>query len=108
MKSGKGDGMYGFRCEYCDAGRVYEKICARELIPVSKEDFVALEQVPMGVCDHCHAKYYLGLVLRQADALWAKRRSRKLIVPVARYVPQRKLRAGARGKAQRRPGRVGP
>jgi hypothetical protein len=53
---------------------------------VSATDYVALERVPVGVCDHCKASYYDASVLRQAHALHITGARRTVRVPVARYV----------------------
>jgi len=55
------------------------------MIRVSKSGYVALEHVPIGVCDRCKARYYHVSVLKQAEALHRRRASRTVKVPVARF-----------------------
>ncbi|MBI2930282.1 MAG: YgiT-type zinc finger protein [Planctomycetes bacterium] len=81
-----GDGFYGYRCEYCDAGHVRREIRGREIIRVTKTNYVILEDVPIGVCDHCHARYYTAAVIKHAERLHEKGTARKVQVPVGRYV----------------------
>ena len=78
--------LYGHSCDYCDGGWVRCVTRARELIRVSKTDYVALENVPIGVCNRCKAVYYHASVLRQAEAAHGRKTRKKLEVPVARYV----------------------
>ena len=85
MKSRK-PRFYGHSCDYCDEGRVTCKIRARELIRITKTDYVALENVPIGICNRCKAVYYHASVLKQAEAAHGRKTRRKLEVPVARYV----------------------
>lgn len=85
MKSRK-PRLYEHSCDYCDGGRVRCVVRARELIRVSKSDYVALENVPIGVCDRCKAVYYHASVLKQAEAVQGRKTRKKLEVPVARYV----------------------
>ena len=79
----------GYRCVYCIPGRVRHVIKPRELFRVSKrEEWVALEHVSINVCDRCGERYHHAYILRQAEALHVNRaRSRKIKVPVARFVP---------------------
>ncbi len=62
-------GMYGFSCEYC-TGTVQERVIDREPISLHR-GIVILENVPIGVCDRCGARYYAAPVLRQAEAVLA-------------------------------------
>jgi len=86
MKSKKPNGSPHYPCDYCDRGHVHREIRDREIIRVHHSDYVALEQVPVGVCDHCMAKYYPSSVLKQAEALHRKGTHRTVKVPVARFV----------------------
>jgi YgiT-type zinc finger domain-containing protein len=86
MRSRKSNGPRGDACDYCDTGRVLREVRARELIRVSKTQYVILERVPVGVCDRCKAKYYPASVLKQAEALHHKGAPRSVKVPVARFV----------------------
>jgi YgiT-type zinc finger domain-containing protein len=86
MRSRNNNKARGYPCDYCRDGQVENKIRPRELIRVSKTDYVALEQVPIGVCTRCKAKYYGAAVLKQAEALHRKGGRRKVQIPVTRYV----------------------
>lgn len=86
MKSTRRSGFYGHTCDYCDDGWVECEIRSRELIRVTKMDFVALEGVPIGVCNRCKAVYYHASVLKQAEVAHRGRTRRTVEVPVARYV----------------------
>lgn len=56
-----------FPCEYCQ-GMVRERIVDRE--PISHHRGIAiLENVPIGVCDHCGAHYYAATVLKRVESL---------------------------------------
>jgi len=77
--------LYGFRCEYCE-GTVQEQTLDRE--PISHHrGIVILENVPIGVCDHCGAHYYAASVLKRAEAVLTSGASpeRTIEVPVATY-----------------------
>lgn len=56
--------MYDFPCEHCQ-GIVRERRLDREAIR-HKGSFVILEDVPIGVCDQCGARYFHPSVLRRA------------------------------------------
>lgn len=58
---------YDIPCEYCD-GTVRERIVDREPINHHR-GIVILENVPIGICDHCGAHYYAADVLRRAEAV---------------------------------------
>ncbi|MBI4790974.1 MAG: YgiT-type zinc finger protein [Chloroflexi bacterium] len=77
--------MYGYKCEYCD-GTVREKLVKREAFKY-KSGFVILENVPVGVCDNCGARYYhaslLHRVAQVASGKATAKRSER--VPVAQY-----------------------
>ena len=55
--------MYDFPCEHCQ-GTVRERRLEREAIR-HKGSFVILEDVPVGVCDQCGARYFHASVLRR-------------------------------------------
>lgn len=80
-------GMYDFTCEHCD-GAVREQRIDREALR-HKGDFVILEDVPVGVCDKCGARYFDASVLRRvAEVGRGPRPSQRTVeVPVARYAP---------------------
>lgn len=77
--------LYDFPCEYC-AGTVKERILDRE--PVSHHrGIVVLENVPIGVCDHCGAHYYAAPVLKRVESILKSTTppARTLQVPVETY-----------------------
>jgi YgiT-type zinc finger domain-containing protein len=86
MKSKKDSAPQGYPCDYCSGGRVHRKIRDREMLRVSKTEYVILEGVPIGICDRCKARYYPVSVLRQAEALAQKGAHRTVKIPVARFV----------------------
>ena len=55
--------MYDFACEHC-TGKVRERRVDREALR-HKGSFVILENVPIGVCDGCGARYCDASVLRR-------------------------------------------
>jgi len=55
--------MYDFTCEHC-GGQVQTRRVAREALR-HKGSFVILEDVPIGVCDKCGARYFHASVLRR-------------------------------------------
>ena len=55
--------MYDFSCEHC-GGMVRERIVDREVLR-HKGGFVALENVPIGVCEKCGARYFDASVVRR-------------------------------------------
>jgi YgiT-type zinc finger domain-containing protein len=74
---------FGYQCEWC-TGTVHEKVLAREVFHHAR-GFVMLEEVPVGVCDHCGRKYYSAKVLRRVEdvALHHEKAERSEPVPVA-------------------------
>jgi YgiT-type zinc finger domain-containing protein len=79
--------MYDFSCEHC-AGTVRERRVAREAMR-HKGTFIILEDVPVGVCDRCGARYFDASILRRiADIGRGTEGSvRTIEVPVAPYAP---------------------
>ncbi len=79
--------MYEFACEHC-GGTVRERRVDREALR-HKGSFVILEDVPIGVCDKCGARYYDASVLRRVADIGRGRipAARTLEVPVDRYAP---------------------
>ena len=77
--------MYDFQCEHCD-GRVRERRVEREALR-HKGGFVILEDVPIGVCDTCGARYFNASILRRVAEIGrgTAAAQRKVEVPVARY-----------------------
>lgn len=77
--------MYGYKCEYCD-GIVREKMVKREAFK-HKNEFVILENVPIGVCDKCGTRYYHSSLLRRVSEVVAgKVTAKSEQVPVAQFV----------------------
>ena len=58
---------YGYSCEYCD-GTVRERIVEREVFK-HKHAFVILENVSIGICDHCGNRYYSADILRRVHEI---------------------------------------
>jgi len=76
--------MYGYKAEYCD-GIVRAKIVKRESFK-HKDGFVILENVPIGVCDHCGARYYHASLLRRvAEVATGHVAAHTELVPVAQF-----------------------
>ncbi len=77
--------MYGYSCEYC-SGIVREKLVSREAFRHS-DGFVILENVPVGVCETCGARYYHANLLRRvAEVATGTVRVEKMEpVPVASF-----------------------
>ena len=80
-------GMYDFTCEQC-GGAVREQQVAREALR-HKGSFVILEDVPIGVCDKCGARYFDASVLRRVAEIGRGTipSQRTIEVPVDRYAP---------------------
>jgi YgiT-type zinc finger domain-containing protein len=79
--------MYGFACEHCE-GTVRERRVDREALR-HKGDFVILEDVPIGVCDKCGARYFDASILRRVAEIGrgTVQTQRTMEVPVDRYAP---------------------
>ena len=77
--------MYDFQCEHCD-GKVRERRVEREALR-HKGGFVILEDVPIGVCEKCGARYFNASILRRVAEIGrgTVAAQRKVEVPVARY-----------------------
>lgn len=58
---------YNPTCEYCD-GAVKERRVKREMFRV-KDKFVILENIPVGVCDRCGARYYHAYIVHRAHQI---------------------------------------
>lgn len=71
----------GERCEYCE-GRIMEK---RVDLPrkVAKK-YVLIENVPVGVCTECGARYYAANVLKTIEEIVRRRQkaTREIAMPV--------------------------
>jgi YgiT-type zinc finger domain-containing protein len=79
--------MYQFTCEHC-SGTVRERRVQREAIG-HKGSFVILEDVPIGVCEQCGARYFDASVLRRAAEIGRRKSTplRTLEVPIDSYLP---------------------
>ena len=78
--------MYNFNCEHCE-GTVRQRQVDREALR-HKGSFVILEDVPIGVCDNCGARYFHASVLKRVAEVGRNTDSpRTLEVPVDRYTP---------------------
>lgn len=79
--------MYDFPCEHC-SGTVHERRLDREAIR-HKGDFVILEDVPIGICNNCGARYFHASVLRRVAEIGrgSVPPLRTLQVPVDAYLP---------------------
>jgi len=79
--------MYNFNCEHCD-GVVRERREKREALR-HKQSFVILEDVPIGVCEKCGARYFDASILRRVAEIGRGKipTQRTMEIPVDRYVP---------------------
>ena len=79
--------MYDFTCEHC-GGHVKERRVDHEALR-HKGNFVVLEDVPVGVCEKCGARYFDASILRRVAQIGrgTTRTERTLTVPVDRYAP---------------------
>ena len=79
--------MYDFSCEHC-SGTVRERRVDREALR-HKGGFVILEDVPIGVCDQCGARYYDASILRRCAEIGRGIAPplQTTEVPVAPYAP---------------------
>ena len=79
--------MYGFPCEHCK-GTVQERRVEREAFR-HKEGFVILEDVPVGVCDQCGARFFDASVLRRVAEIGRGMTPpvRTVEVPLDQYMP---------------------
>lgn len=79
--------MYDFTCEHC-GGMVTERRVAQEALR-HKGNFVILEDVPVGVCEKCGARYFDASVLRRVAEIGRGTTppGRTIAVPVERYAP---------------------
>lgn len=79
--------MYDIQCEHC-TGTVRERRLDREAIR-HKGNFVILEEVPVGICDTCGARYFHASVLRRVAEIGRNTAApvRTLEVPIGAYSP---------------------
>ena len=77
--------MYEFSCEHC-TGKVRERRVESEAIR-HRSGFVVLENVPIGVCDTCGARYYDASVTRRVAEIGRGlvASDRLIEVPVGRF-----------------------
>ncbi len=80
-------GMYDFACEHC-SGTVRERRIDREALR-HKRSLVILQDVPIGVCDRCGARYFDASVLRRVAEIGRGTvpTQQTLAVPIAPYSP---------------------
>ncbi len=79
--------MYDFLCEHC-GGTVCQRRVEREALRHAG-GFVILEDVPIGVCDKCGARYFDASVVRRVAEIGCGTNpsQRTIAVPVDRYAP---------------------
>lgn len=79
--------MYDFTCEHC-GGVVRERRVDREALR-HRGSFVILEDVPVGVCEKCGARYFDASILRRVAEIGRGTAPplRTMEVPVDRYAP---------------------
>ena len=79
--------MYDFACEHC-GGIVRERRVDREALR-HKGSFVILEDLPVGVCEKCGARYFDASILRRVAEIGRSSipPQRTIQVPVDRYAP---------------------
>jgi YgiT-type zinc finger domain-containing protein len=79
--------MYDFSCEHC-SGTVRERRVAREARR-HKGSFIILEDVPIGICEKCGARYFDASILRRVAEIGRGTTppSRTIEVPIERYAP---------------------
>jgi YgiT-type zinc finger domain-containing protein len=77
--------MYDFSCEHC-GGFVRQRVVDREVLR-HKGSFVVLEDVPIGVCEKCGARYFDATVVRRAAEIGRGTvpAERTMEIPVGRY-----------------------
>ena len=82
--------MYDFSCEHC-GGHVSERRMDQEALR-HKGTFVVLEDVPIGICDKCGARYFDAQVLRRVAEIGRATSvpTRTLTIPVDRFAPAAK------------------
>jgi YgiT-type zinc finger domain-containing protein len=79
--------MYDFTCEHC-SGTVRQRRVEREALRHTG-GFVILEDVPIGICDKCGARYFDASVVRRVAEIGrgTSPSQRTIAVPVDRYSP---------------------
>ena len=77
--------MYNFVCEHC-GGIVQERRMEQEALR-HKGKFVVLEDVPIGICDKCGARYFDASVLRRVAEIGRGMEMpfRTITIPVDRF-----------------------
>jgi len=77
--------MYDFTCEHC-GGTVRGRVFDREVLR-HKGNFVVLEDVPIGVCDKCGARYFDASVVRRVAEIGRGTVAAEgtIEIPVGRY-----------------------
>ena len=79
--------MYDFACEHC-GGMVRERRVDRGGT-AAQRSFVILEDLPVGVCDKCGARYFDASILRRVAEIGRGTAPplRTMEVPFDRYAP---------------------
>jgi YgiT-type zinc finger domain-containing protein len=79
--------MYGFPREHC-GGTVRERRVKHEALR-HKGSFVILEDLPVGVCEKCGARYFDASILRRVAEIGRGTipSQRTMEIPVDRYAP---------------------
>jgi len=89
MKSAKNNNnsQYGYGCEHCD-GTVRPKRVQREAFK-HKKGFIILEDIVIGACDSCGARYYSADILHAVNDIANGRKPFERIegIPVAHISP---------------------
>lgn len=77
--------MYDFSCEHC-SGLVKSRTSQQEALR-HKGRFVILEDVPIGVCEKCGARYYDASVMRRVAEIGrgTAPSARAVEIPVAKF-----------------------
>ena len=79
--------MYDFSCEHC-GGIVRERRVDREALR-HKGSFVILEDLPVGICEKCGARYFDASILRRVAEIGRGTSPplRTMEIPIDRYTP---------------------
>lgn len=79
--------MYNVTCEHC-GGKVSERFVDHEALR-HKGSFVILEDVPIGICEKCGARYFDASILRRVAAIGrgTMPAPRTIEIPIDRFAP---------------------
>lgn len=77
--------MYNFSCEHC-GGLVRERMMDHEVLR-HKGGFVALENLPIGICEKCGRRYFDASVVRRVAEIGRGTilAAKTMEIPVGRY-----------------------